>query len=194
MFLKKLKEDIPFTLGFSAAFFYAIHSVVLMWEHQPYNLLWACSLGCWFIGVGLMFRLEFPFFVGMFWLILGTPIWLMNVIYSGEFMITSAITNIGGLAIAFLGLRYLKVKKFSWAVAMGALIFLGVICRFFTPSFSNVNLSHGIWKGWEHIFPSHALYLLTIIVIGTATFFVCELFVRFLETKREFSGIGKKLN
>ncbi len=191
MVIRKLKDDIPFSHGLVAAIFYLLFSIFQILHHQSYNLLSAFYLGCWLVGVGLLVKMELAFFVGMFWLILGVPFRILDLLTSRDFIFIPTLTHIGGLIITIIGLKYMKTRKLSWAYATGGLITLVIFSRLVTPAVGNVNFTYNVPKELESPFPSHLLFSIIFIILSAITFFISELAVRFLESKREFRGIGK---
>ena len=130
--------------GISAILLYLIHAGVLIYSNEPYHMLWSCHLGCMLVGVGLLIPQPWLLSIGFLWLAMGVPLWMLNVLTSNEFMWTSTLSHIGGLALAVYGFRFLKMPPFSWAVSTTGLIVLGFFSRFVTPQHANVNLIPGV--------------------------------------------------
>jgi hypothetical protein len=161
-----------------AIVFYFIHAGVLIYSKQAYHILWSCHLGCLLVGVGLLARLPWLSSVGFLWLALGVPLWILNVFTSNEFMLTSTLSHLGGLAIAIYSYKYFKMSRFAWAAATAGLILLGLFSRLVTPEHANVNLSFAVWKGWEETFPSYFWYVILLLVVAVTVFLILELLVR----------------
>jgi hypothetical protein len=157
--------------GILAVLFYAIHAGVLLFGKEPYHLIWACHLGCIFVGAGLLIPQAWLFSVGFFWLSMGVPLWIVNVLTARDFMLTSTLSHIGGICIALYGFKFIRMPKFSWMAAIAGLLVLGVISRLVTPQYANVNLSFAVWSGWEDQFPSYFRYVV-MILSGTTIFFL----------------------
>ena len=107
--------------GTLAIAFFLIHAAALVRAGEPYHIIWSCHLGCLIVGIGLLVRLPWLYAIGFFWLTMGVPIWLLNVLTSHEFMLTSTLSHIGGILIAVYGLRFLKIPQFAWAAAAAGL-------------------------------------------------------------------------
>jgi hypothetical protein len=170
-------RDYRLLLGALAVLFYVIHGGRYAVLGQMYNMIWACHLGCLLVGIGLLIRRPRVYATGFLWLTLGLPLWITDMATGGTFP-TSSLTHAGGFAIAILGLRYLKMPRFSWAVAIAALILLAVFSRLTTPVQENVNLSQAVWAGWEAYFPSHFWYVCAINAGAAIEFYMVEYLAR----------------
>jgi hypothetical protein len=114
---------------------------------------------------------------------MGVPLWLLNVLTSHDFMLTSTLSHIGGIIIAVYSLRFEKMPRFSWAAATAGLAVLGFVSRLVTPQQANVNLSFAVWQGWEDKFPSYFWYVVMLLTIATFTFWILDLTVRRYQAK-----------
>ena len=171
------------TAGVLAIVFFLIHAAVLVHAGESYHILWSCHLACLMVGIALLMRLPWLLAVGFFWLAMGVPLWLLNIITSCDYMLTSTLSHIGGLIIAIYGLRFEKMPRFSWAAATAGLIVLGFVSRLATPEHANVNLSFAVWQGWEETFPSYFWYVVMLLGIAAVSFWTLELIVRRFQSK-----------
>jgi hypothetical protein len=171
------------TAGILVIVFFLIHAGVLVRAGEPYHILWSCHLACLMVGIALLVRLPRLQAVGFFWLTMGVPLWLLNIITSRDFMLTSTLSHIGGLIIAVYGLRFETLPRFSWAAAAAGLVVLGGFSRLMTPRYANVNLSFAVWQGWEDTFPSYFWYVVMLLTIAAVSFWMLELIVRRLQAK-----------
>ena len=158
--------------------FYLIHAGVLIYSQQAHHIIWSCHLGCLLVGVGLLTAQSWLSSIGFLWLALGVPLWILNVLTSHEFMLTSTFSHLGGLAIAIYGFKFLKMPRFTWAAATAGLVLLGLFSRLVTPDYANVNLAFAVWKGWEETFPSYFWYAVLLITVAIFSFLILELVVR----------------
>ena len=179
-----MKENISrMTAGILAIVFFLIHAAVLIHTGEPYHILWSCHLACLMVGIALLMQLPLLHAVGFFWLAMGVPLWLLNILTSRDYMLTSTLSHIGGFIIAVYGLRFERMPRFSWGVATAGLIVLGIVSRLATPQHANVNLSFAVWQGWEDTFPSYFWYVVMLLTIAALTFWILELIVRRLQAK-----------
>jgi hypothetical protein len=178
------KANFRIVAGISALLLYLIHAGVLIHNNEHYHILWSCHLGCLLVGVGLLLPQPWFLSVGFLWLAMGVPLWILNVLTSNAFMWTSTLSHIGGIAIAVYGFRFLKMPPFSWAVSTAGLICLGLFSRFVTPQHANVNLSHGVWAGWEKKFASYSWYVFMLLSLAVIIFLIIELSLRHWQDKK----------
>lgn len=149
---------------------------------EPENMLWSCHLSSFLIGVGLLARLNLPFAIGVLWLCVGTPLWLLDVFTGGEFLPTSMLTHLGGLAIGVFGVRYLgmEVPRFTWVRALFCLALLQQLCRWLTPMKTNVNVAFDVWEGWRSVFPTYYHFWFILGAVCGLVYFAAELGLRAL--------------
>ena len=171
------------TAGTLAILFFLIHAGALVHSKEPYHIIWSCHLGCLIVGIGLLSRLPWVYAIGFFWLTLGVPLWLLNVLTHHEFMLTSTLSHIGGITIAVYGLKFLKLPRFAWAAATTGLMVLGIFTRRVTPPDANVNLAFAVWSGWEDKFPSYFWYVVMLLAGAAFIFWILELIVRRFQKK-----------
>ena len=161
-------------LGVLALAFYAIHGAHHLTRGFPANLLWCCHLGAVLVGLGLLSRRATLNGVGLCWLGVGTPLWLIGLPLGGTFVATSLLTHLGGLAIAVWGARRLGMPRGVWWKAAVGMVLLHFVTRPFNPADKNVNLAGGIWSGLEGWFPSHLVFLVTALVVCAGAFLLLE--------------------
>ena len=178
------------TAGALAVAFSLIHAAALAHAGEHYHIIWSCHLGCLIVGIGLLVRLPWLYAIGFFWLTMGVPLWLLNVLTSHEFMLTSTLSHIGGIIIAVYGLRFLKIPRFTWAAATAGLVVLGIFTRQVTPQDANVNLAFAVWSGWEDQFPSYFWYVVMLLSIAAVCFGLLEFIIRKGMRKKDENAAG----
>jgi hypothetical protein len=152
---------------------FAAHALVQVAAGIPHNLLWACHMACLLSGVGLVLRFAAVARAGVLLLSIGTPLWLINLLWGGEFFPTSLLTHVGGPICGWCGLRAMSVapasrqpgtgqaesaaRKFQlrranasswrrgWLSAVGSVALLLIASRAVTPAAANVNLVFAPW-------------------------------------------------
>lgn len=173
-----MKWNTERTLSSAAVLFYLFRAGELVYRQTPYDTLWSCHVGCLLVGIGLLARAPWALSVGFLWLVLGLPIWVLDLTTGGTFFVTSTLTHIGGLAIAIWGLRRIRMPRGAFLAGVAGLAALWWLTRLVTPPGPNVNLSHAVWPGWEQQFPSYPLYILMFAGLSLVAFFVLEVVVR----------------
>ena len=165
-------------LGLLALACFATHAGYHIYHHHPEDLLWGCHVGTATIAVSLLFRSATGNAIGVLFLLLGVPLWLLDVATGGELMPTSVPTHLGGLTIGLLGVGALGMPRHAWWKASLAMIALVLLCRCVTPERANVNVAFHVQPGWEGLFPSHGWYLVMLTALSGVVFFVAELGLR----------------
>jgi hypothetical protein len=160
--------------GFGALGCYAVHGGFHLLNGRPAELLWMCHLGAAIVGVGLLRSSPTLNGIGTLFLCVGTPLWVMYLAGGGEFYPTSCLPHIGGLAIGLYGVRRLGLCAGVWWQAVLSLIALILICRLVTPPEANINVAFAVYPGLEKTFPSHLVYLATMMALAAAYFLICE--------------------
>jgi hypothetical protein len=134
--------------------------IELAWQEKTPHILWICHISSLVIALGLFSgSIEFVR-VSVLWLVLGIPIWPIEIIRTGIMEITSIGTHYIALVFGLFLLRRLGFGKKSWLYALIWFLFLQQITRIFTPVELNVNLAHTVYPGWEQIFPHYWQYWL----------------------------------
>lgn len=165
-------------VGVGALLCYAIHAGSHVLAGRPAEALWACHVATLLVGVGALLESSSWVAVGVLWLAFGNPLWILDLLTGGEFLLTSPLTHVGGLLLGLLALRRLPPPGVLWWKAVLAFAALLAVTRLVTPRSANVNLAFAVASGWEKIFPSYPLYLSLLLAAGAATFFVVELGIR----------------
>lgn len=161
-------------LGFLAIGIWAFHAAQTIWEKHPENILWVCNLANLAIGLGLLMGLPQVNGLGASWLLLGAPLWIIDLLGNGKFRIHSLFTHLVSLGIGLYGLNLLGMPNGIWWKALLMLAFVQQISRWLTPRQKNVNLAFAVWAGWERLFPSYAVYRLILLTLSAGIFFGAE--------------------
>lgn len=165
-------------LGLLPMGFFAVHAACQLRAGRPENLLWACHVADLCVGCGLIFRRPTLLTAGVLMLMVGLPLWLINLAYGGAFYPTSVLTHVGGLVMGLLGLRVLGVPQQSWHAALVVVGGLILLSRAFTPLEANVNLAYTPWhwlSPWLQTMERHILFLLAFWIVTLSS---CEWLLR----------------
>lgn len=165
-------------LGAAALVLWAMHGGYTMWIGQPENMLWACHLGTLAVGVGLLIGWPTGNGIGVLWLVLGVPLWVIELITHGGCDLTSTLSHLGGFLLGLMGVRIMGLPKGTWWKAVGSLYLLHLASRWATPEQANINLAFRIWTGWEPFFPSHGVYILAILALACLLFAATDFVLR----------------
>lgn len=78
-------------LGVLALSFSAVHGGYHLLQGRPHDVLWICTLAPALVGVGLLGAGPGWVGVGVLWLLVGLPLWLLDLVGGGEFLPTSLL-------------------------------------------------------------------------------------------------------
>ena len=151
-----------------------VHGGNHLLHRRPADLLWACHVGAAAVGIGVLLRSAVCDAIGVLFLLVGVPLWILDVATGGEFIPTSVPTHLGGLVVGLLALKNMGPPAGVWWKAALALAVLVGVCRLLTPAPANVNLAFAVPSGWRSYFPSHRWYLIGLGTAVSAVFFGAE--------------------
>jgi hypothetical protein len=154
--------------------FYAVHAGHHLSRGHPEHLLWMCHLGVLIVGAGFALRSPALNAIGFAWLCIGDLLWLLELAGGGEFLPTSLLTHVGGLALGAFGVARFGMPRDVWWRAALAFAALQLFCRFVTPPAANVNVAHAVWSGFESVFPSYPVYAALLLAGLAAGFLAVE--------------------
>lgn len=158
--LEARKESLPWKvrlLGLLPLAFFIAHFWVYALAELPYsthNMLWMCNVSNLTLAIGLLFDLKWLTRVSVIWLIPGLPLWLVEVVGHGGWMLTSFLTHIGALIVGLIAMRWVRTDKWMWLYAFAWFLFIQQISRIITSNeypHWNVNAAHAIYKGYENV-------------------------------------------
>lgn len=158
----------------------AIHYAYHLYHQRAWDLLWACHVAAALIGVGCLLDWPACVGIGVLWLIVGVPLWLLDLATGGEFTPTSVLTHVVGLVIGLIFVAARGMPAGAWWQALLALVALQQLCRRVTPERANVNIAFAVHKGWEHWFPSYFWYWLLWAGVFALTFAASEWGLRWM--------------
>jgi hypothetical protein len=165
-------------LGVLALAFYAVHCAWHIRQGHAEDTLWACHVAAALVGVGLLGGWATCVAVGVMWLAVGVPLWLLDVATGGEFSPTSVLTHVGGLVVGLIGLWQLGMPAGVWWKALLALAALQQLCRWVTPAEANVNVAFSVYPWMKVYFSSYWLYYAAMLPLFGLLFFVSEVVLR----------------
>lgn len=139
---------LPLAFFIAHFWFYAVAEL----PHSTDNMLWMCNVSNLTLAAGLLFDLKWLTRLSVIWLIPGLPLWLLEVVVHGGWLVTSFLTHIGALIVGLVAMRWVRADKWMWAYAFAWFLLVQQLSRMFTSTeypFWNVNVAHTIYKGYE---------------------------------------------
>ena len=144
-----------------------------MYDHVA-DSLWVCHVAFLILSLGLWFASARMTGIGGLCLLVGAPAWVANIAAGLEVGPTSAITHLGGFALAVFGFSRLGVARRIWLLTP---LFLGVLqlgCRLVTPPAQNINAAFEVYEPLKPLFSSYAAYEATLLVSSLVVFLALE--------------------
>jgi hypothetical protein len=156
--------------GLLPLIFFLIHALYYVRHGGLGHILWMCNISNLLLAAGILLNQPRLVRAAVLWLILGLPLWLYFVVLRGEWLLTSSLAHVGGLAVGLFALAKVRADRWSWlcACAFAWFLFLQQVCRWVTPAELNVNVAHRIYSGWEQVFSAYwQFWLATAAAVGT---------------------------
>ena len=119
------------------------------------NALWACNVATVLVGVGLLARAPAANAIGLLWVSVGLPLWLIDLAGGSPFLATSSLIHLPPILAGAWGARRMGVPRGSAWRAFAALAALQILCRLITPPVENVNMVFAMEPTWQKLFPSY---------------------------------------
>lgn len=119
------------------------------------NLLWMCNIGNVLLAAGLFLNHRELIRAAAIWTIPGLGIWIRYVLFEYDFVFSSALAHVGGMVVALIVLRRVRMDRIAWVYAFIWYLFMQVVSRLVTAPVLNTNVAHRIQTGWENAFSSY---------------------------------------
>jgi hypothetical protein len=152
-------------LGLLPLIFFLAQGVHYWKIHQLGHLLWMCNIGNLLLAMGLFLEKPLVVRLAAIWTVPGLFIWVLYVVLAWGVFLTSTLAHVGGLAVALVALRKIRMDRTAWRWAFGWYLVVQLASRFVTPYELNVNLAHAIQVGWERSFNSYWSFWLVLTAV-----------------------------
>ena len=129
------------------------------------NLLWMCNIGNLLLAVGLFLNHREMIRAAAIWTIPGLGIWIRYVLFEYDFVVSSALAHVGGIIVALIVLRRVRMDRIAWSYAFVWYLFMQLASRLATDPRLNVNVAHRIQTGWENTFSSYWKFWIVMTVL-----------------------------
>lgn len=118
---------------------------------HPAHLLWMCNLCNLLVAVGLLTNNLRVIWLGTLWLILGFPLWIVDIFVKDQFYSHSFFTHAVTTFIGLWAIRGRPARPRTWMLAWVFGVSVQAICRLWTPPSENINVAHSTYaafSGW----------------------------------------------
>jgi hypothetical protein len=119
------------------------------------NLFWMCNVGNLLLAIGLFLNHRELIREAAIWTLPGLGIWIRYVLFEYDFVLSSALAHVGGIIVALIVLRRVRMDRIAWVYAVVWYLFMQVVSRLVTDPRLNVNVAHRIQTGWKNAFSSY---------------------------------------
>ena len=162
-------------LGFLPLSFFAARFVeYVVVAKTPEQILWACHISNLLLAVGMFLASPFLIRIAFFWLILGAPPWIVDMVWSRLVTPVSVFSHLGGVVLAIVAIRKVGAKRGSWLHSLVYFVILQQITRLLTQPgpYTNVNVAHfayGPAKDWFTSYWKYWLVNTSVIAVALIT-------------------------
>jgi hypothetical protein len=111
-------------------------------------------------------------------LVVGTPLWLLDLAGGAELVTTSFLTHGGGLIVGLTALCRSGMPCGAWWKTLVALAALQQVCRWTTSETLNINAAFAVYDRFQGWFPSYAWYLAALAPLTGLLLWIAELGLR----------------
>jgi hypothetical protein len=148
-------------LGFLPLCFFLARAIeYIVVAKTPEQMLWSCHISNLMLAAGLFFGNPFLIRVAVFWLILGVPPWIADMLWSKLVTGVSIFSHLGGFIVAMVAIRRVGAKRGSWIPSLIYFVILQQITRLVTESgpYTNINVAHFAYGPMKDWFTSYWTY------------------------------------
>lgn len=137
------------------------------------EILWACHVAATALGLGCVIGNHTLGGIGAFCLLVGTPLWALDILCGAPLAFTSIFTHAGGFGVAVVFLQSEVPSGLWWKTTLG-LAGLQLVTRCITPVELNINAAFEIYASVAPWFPNYLSYLLSLLGGTLLVFYVLE--------------------
>ena len=113
-----------------------------------------CNIGNLLLAIGIFLEHRELIRATAIWTVAGLAIWFWYVWLSGSTNWSSTLAHVGGLIVAMLVLKRVRMDRIAWVYAFVWYLFMQIVSRTITSPDLNVNVVFKIQPGWESLFGS----------------------------------------
>jgi len=193
MRMYKLSDKEFRLLGFLPLLFFFAQAIHYWQINQLGHMLWMCNIGNLLLALGIFCEQALLIRIAVIWSLPGLVVWCLYVVptwgmlltgkaSAGEFygVVSSTLAHVGGLSVAILVLKKVRMKGDAWVYAFLWYLVVQVASRLLTPAEMNINLSQRIQEGWEGMFSSYwKFWLVLSLLVGLCLWLLNLLLKRF---------------
>lgn len=126
----------------------------------PEQILWSCHISNLLLAIGLFWVKPWLIRVAVFWLILGVPPWVIDMMVSRLVTPISIFSHLGGGVMAIVAIKQVRARGGSWLPSLIYFLVLQQLTRLVTVPgpYTNVNVAHFAYGPWQGLFDNYWKY------------------------------------
>lgn len=155
-------------LGFLPLCFFIAHLRYHLFYGTLGNMLWMCNISNLVLAAGLFFRQPVLIRVSFLWLIPGLPLWVVDMLHTGDFPISTFLSHVGATIVGLHAFYIVRGDRNSWFYAVLYGLATQSVSRWTTNPVLNVNVAFQPYYGWNQIFSSYWQWWLFTAVMSVA--------------------------
>jgi hypothetical protein len=128
----------------------------------PEQILWSCHISNLLLAIGMFIASPLLIRIAVFWLILGIPPWIIDMVVSKLVTPVSIFSHLGGFLVAMVAIYFVRAKRGSWLPSLIYFVVLQQVTRLLTVPgpYTNVNVAHFAYGGMKDWFAHYWTYWL----------------------------------
>ena len=109
---------------------------------NPGHGLWMCHVSNLALAFGLMLFQPILIRLGAVWIVPGIPLWIMDMMRTGEAPVITFLSHLGGLVVGVVAVRRVRADRYAWLYGIACYLLVQQVCRVVTRPELSVNVAH----------------------------------------------------
>lgn len=123
------------------------------------DLLYVCYTAAFLLGAGIGLHRRLLAGAGAGWMIAAFPLWLYDAFANDDWGPSCIAFHTSGLAVGLMFLTSERMTRRTWIFAVAVGLGLHFLARLVTDEALNVNAAFRVYRGWEGVYPDHAVFV-----------------------------------
>lgn len=146
--------------GFIPLLLFALKAWQYRAPHEQYQLLWFCNAANLLLAIAIFARWGNAVFICTALLLVGLPIWVFDVLATGDFHVFSVFTHVVSPFVGVLVVRQLGANRHVLWQTLALYLLLQLTARLVSPAAQNINVAFDIYAPVKKLFPNFWIYSL----------------------------------
>jgi hypothetical protein len=159
-------------LGLLPIAFFAAYLASAAQENRAGDALWLCHVSNLLLGLGLLLDKPAWIRIAVPWIVLGIPLWVIDMLSTGQVCPVSTVSHVGGLGVGLYAVRRVGAGVNAWIGALAWLVAMQTVARLATPESLNVNLAWRPYEGFEGWPGGYPFYWVSLVAGAAVTLWI----------------------